>query len=471
MRNRPDGARKADFAEIDAIGGKGKTGERRNQRRGDREIGRRLGDAVAAGDVEIDVVRAEAARRNAPRARRAPSTSRAASQPTTARRGVPSGEGATSAWISTSTGRVPSMPAKTAAPGALAWRSPRNSSDGLATSRRPLSDISNTPISSVGPKRFLTARRMRKWWPRFALEIEHGVDHVLDDARAGDLAVLGDVADQHDGRARRLAKRISACAEARTWVTVPGAEFGHVGPQRLDRIDDDQVRPLAVGERGEDVLDIGLGGELAPARRRRPAAARAAGSAPPPLRRRHRRRGGRCRASAAAACISSVDLPMPGSPPTSSAEPRTKPPPVTRSSSPMPVDDARRVLDLARQRGQRHRRGPCAAIAVCRARRRCRRPCLPRRACSTRRRRRTCRPSAVTAPQVWQMNWTRVWPSALPTANGEGIRDPAHPPLRRESGRTEGRDAERARRDCDVTNRLLKPLRQVAAPRRGRRSG
>ena len=29
-----------------------------------------------------------------------------------------------------------------------------------------------------------------------ALEVEHGVDHVLDDARAGDLAVLGDVADE-----------------------------------------------------------------------------------------------------------------------------------------------------------------------------------------------------------------------------------------------------------------------------------
>jgi hypothetical protein len=40
-------------------------------------------------------------------------------------------------------------------------------------------------------------------------------------------------------------------------------------------------------------------------------------------------------ASAAAAWVSSVDLPMPGSPPISSAEPRTKPPPVARSSSPM----------------------------------------------------------------------------------------------------------------------------------------
>ncbi len=30
----------------------------------------------------------------------------------------------------------------------------------------PWSVISNTPISSVAPKRFLTARRMRNWWPR-----------------------------------------------------------------------------------------------------------------------------------------------------------------------------------------------------------------------------------------------------------------------------------------------------------------
>src|SRR6056297_1618687 len=39
------------------------------------------------------------------------------------------------------------------------------------------------------------------------------------------------------------------------------------------------------------------------------------------------------RAKAAAACNRSVDLPMPGSPPTRSAEAATRPPPSTRSSS------------------------------------------------------------------------------------------------------------------------------------------
>ncbi len=46
----------------------------------------------------------------------------------------------------------------------------------------------------------------------------------------------------------------------------------------------------------------------------------------------------RLSASSAPACNSTVDLPMPGSPPTRSAEPGTSPPPVTRSSSAMPVE-------------------------------------------------------------------------------------------------------------------------------------
>ena len=37
------------------------------------------------------------------------------------------------------------------------------------------------------------------------------------------------------------------------------------------------------------------------------------------------------------ACSSNVDLPMPGSPPTSTTAPGTRPPPSTRSNSPMPV--------------------------------------------------------------------------------------------------------------------------------------
>ena len=61
---------------------------------------------------------------------------------------------------------MPSMPAKTAEPEAAASRSERKRAEGFATSARPVPVISKTPISSAGPKRFLTARRMRNWWPR-----------------------------------------------------------------------------------------------------------------------------------------------------------------------------------------------------------------------------------------------------------------------------------------------------------------
>src|SRR5262249_40580830 len=55
----------------------------------------------------------------------------------------------------------------------------------------------------------------------FALEREHRVDHVLDHARAGDLAVLGDVANQNDRRTGALGKphhRLRPGAESTGWV-------------------------------------------------------------------------------------------------------------------------------------------------------------------------------------------------------------------------------------------------------------
>ena len=58
------------------------------------------------------------------------------------------------------------MPANTAEPGTPASWSDRKRAEGLGTGTSPDSCISNTPISLAGPKRFLTARRMRNGWPR-----------------------------------------------------------------------------------------------------------------------------------------------------------------------------------------------------------------------------------------------------------------------------------------------------------------
>ena len=67
---------------------------------------------------------------------------RVASQPTTVRLGVPSGEGETRAWISTKTGREPSRPAKTTEPLARSLRSAKKSALGFATPDNPMPCIS-----------------------------------------------------------------------------------------------------------------------------------------------------------------------------------------------------------------------------------------------------------------------------------------------------------------------------------------
>ena len=67
----------------------------------------------------------------------------------------------TKAWISISSGSEPSMPANTAAPETPASRSARNRADGLGTSTRPRSAISDTPISFGGAEPVLDRTRIR----------------------------------------------------------------------------------------------------------------------------------------------------------------------------------------------------------------------------------------------------------------------------------------------------------------------
>ena len=113
--------------------------------------------------------------------------SRVVSQPTTARRGVPSGEGATSACTSTSSGRVPSMPAKTAAPGdcgvALADEQRGRVGDLLQPGVGHLEDADLVGRAEAVLHRPQDAEVVAA----FALEIEHRVDHVLDHPGPGDL--------------------------------------------------------------------------------------------------------------------------------------------------------------------------------------------------------------------------------------------------------------------------------------------
>ena len=185
------------------------------------------------------------------------------------------------------------MPAKIAVPGlrrvAVADEEERGVGDLLQAGIGHLED------ADLGgrPEAVLHRAQQAEMLAGVAFEIEHRVDHVLDHARAGDLAVLGDVADQHDRGAARLGvadQRLRRGAHLRDRA---GRALGEVGPQRLDGIDDDEVDRRAGLQRREDVLDMRLGGERDRRVARGRGARRGAGSARSPPRRKRRRRGAR----------------------------------------------------------------------------------------------------------------------------------------------------------------------------------
>jgi hypothetical protein len=150
--------------------------------------------------------------------------SRPESQPITERLGDPPGLGASSTWISMSTGREPSSPANTALPATLPRRSARNSAEGLATSASPAPVISKTPISSVAPKRFLMPRRMRNWWPRSPSKCSTTSTMCSSTRGPAMLPSLVTCPTSISAKPCVFAARISSNAAARTCVTLPGAE-------------------------------------------------------------------------------------------------------------------------------------------------------------------------------------------------------------------------------------------------------
>ena len=113
--------------------------------------------------------------------------SRPLSQPTAARRGVaPLASRTVSAWISTSTGRVPSSAGNTLVPLTGSPRWVRNSADGLGTSVRPAA-LHREHADLVGAAEAVLHRAEDAVLvAALALEAQHRVDHMLEHARAGD---------------------------------------------------------------------------------------------------------------------------------------------------------------------------------------------------------------------------------------------------------------------------------------------
>ena len=155
----------------------------------------------------------------------------------------------------------------------------------------PTPVISNTPISSVGPKRFLIARRMRNWCEPSPSN-DSTASTICSTTRGPAIwPSLVTWPTRMTAAPVRLAKRISSAAEPRTWVTVPGAASTLCVHMVWIEFDDQEPRRRALRQRRDDVFDRRFRRRSRRRHRQGQAARRAAAPGRPLPRRKCRRRG------------------------------------------------------------------------------------------------------------------------------------------------------------------------------------
>ena len=175
---------------------------------------------------------------------------------------MPSDVGATSAWISTSSGRVPFHAGEDRRPRRRRIAPFEKQRRGVGHLGEPLARHLEHADLVGGAEAVLHRTQDAEMMRAVTLEGGHGIDHVLDHARPGDLPVLGDMAHENHRRAAGLGVADQMLG-ARTHLRDRARRrFHRIGPHGLDRIDHDQCRHRTLRERRDDVLDIGLGGEF-----------------------------------------------------------------------------------------------------------------------------------------------------------------------------------------------------------------
>ena len=235
---------------------------RADQRDGDREVGRRAREGRAADGRGVDVATGTAGCR--PGARRTASSidSRDESRPLTARRGLPIGDR-----------RHQRLHLADQRPAALerhrqAGAGRRRRYDGRRTGR--VGSVTSTMPSSAEVEAADLVDRAEAVLDRaqhaqpgvaLALELQHDVDDVLERARPGDRAVLGDVADEQGRQVALLGDPHQRAGDRADLGDAAGDAVDLGAGDRLHRVDDQQVGldRLDVAEHGGQV---DLGGEV-----------------------------------------------------------------------------------------------------------------------------------------------------------------------------------------------------------------
>ncbi len=336
MRHLADLAGEADLAEVDRLGVGRPVGRGGDQGGGDGEVGGGLVDAEAAGDVEVDVVgpeRQAAAGFEHRQQHRQPAAVPAHHLPARAAAG-----GGGEQRLDLDQHRPRALdPGEDRRAGDVAAALGEEQGGGVGDlDQAALGHLEDADL--VGRAVAVLHRAQdAELVAAVAFEIERRIDHVLQHPGAGERALLGDVADQHQGEAAGLGEADQLGGAGADLGDGAGGAVERIQPHGLDGIDDDEREPPPPAPGWRRC-------RAAPSRRRAPRGAfsrprrsarrRTCSIASSPLTYRARWPAAAMRA---AACSRMVDLPMPGSPPTSTAEAGTMPPPSTRSSSARPV--------------------------------------------------------------------------------------------------------------------------------------
>ncbi len=305
-------------------------------------------------------------------------------------------------------GRVPSIEQSTTEPGA-ALASATKRADASSTSTSPPARISKTPTSLVAPNRFLSARSVRKWRSRSPSKKRTQSTRCSRTRGPATAPSFVTCPTRITAQSRRLAASMIAVAASRTWPTEPGAPVIPsaciVWIESITQACGRSASSVATTCSSEVSATAGTSSAAGPGARR----AGAPGRPTPRPRRRARSTPAAARLPSAMPVI--VDLPIPGSPPSSTSEPGTSPPPSTRSSSSMPV---RSRAHLGRRDvAKRDRlRPPRPARRAGRSRPTARAPAPSRPGCSTRRIRRSGPTTrAPRARRTGRRRWTAASPS------------------------------------------------------------
>ena len=153
---------------------------------------------------------------------------------------VPPALGPSSACTSTSSGRRPCRTGTTTLPGIPAIRSPSSMGPGSGTARSPSSRISKMPDLAGGAEAVLDRGQDAQRMVPVAVKGQDGVDQVLDGPGPGQVAVLGDVADQDDGHPGGLGQPGQPVHTRPDLGQAPGRARELVVGDGLDGVDDHQ---------------------------------------------------------------------------------------------------------------------------------------------------------------------------------------------------------------------------------------